>query len=151
MAPPSQCSGRSSHSIHTWCGLMNITRLHICLLLVNPQGLQWCKPQCLSPQGWIWHLVWHLKVESRHQNRHQTYNIQNGGRLNSEKETYLWRTHGIIGIGLNGHQRRRLLLWHRGMSNNTSRASWCQGGSRTTSCWPNIVGSPIRGSHGHWW
>ena len=27
-----------------------------------------------------------MAAESRHQNRHQTYNIQNGGRLNSEKE-----------------------------------------------------------------
>ena len=122
-APPTQCSGGSSHSVHTWCGPMTITRWHICLPWVNSKGLQWCKPQWLSPQGWIWHPAWHLKVESRHQNRHQTYNIQNGGRLNSEKETYLWRTHGIIGTGLKRHQRWRLLLWHRGMAKNTSRAS----------------------------
>ena len=32
------------------------------------------------------------EVESRHQRKHQIYNIQNNGRLNSEK-TYLWRTH----------------------------------------------------------
>ena len=37
-------------------------------------------------------------VYTRHQNGYQTYNIKNGGRLSSEKETYLWRTHSIIGI-----------------------------------------------------
>ena len=58
----------------------------------------------------MWHPVWHLKVENRPQNRHQTYNIQNSGRLNSEKETFLWRTHGMIGISLKRHQQWRLLI-----------------------------------------
>ena len=31
-----------------------------------------------------------------------TYN-EIGGKLNSEGETYLWMTHGIIGIGLKRH------------------------------------------------
>ena len=40
-----------NHSVHTWCGPMIITRLHICLPQVSSKGLQWCKPQWLSPQG----------------------------------------------------------------------------------------------------
>ena len=133
-ATPTQCSGGSSHSVHTWCRPMTITRLHMCLTEVNSKRLQWCKPQWLSPHGWIWHPAWHLKVESRHQNSHKTYNIQNSQTLNSKKETYLWRTHGIIGTGLKRHRRWRLLLWHRGMAKNTSKAPWVRGGGRTTSC-----------------
>ena len=126
--PSTQGSGGSSHSVHTWCGPMTITRLHIYLPRVNSKGLQWCKTQQLSPRGEYGIQQWHLKVESRHQNRHQTYNIQNCGRLNSEKENYLLRTHGIIGISLiKRHWRWRLLLWHRGKANNTSRTSLCQG------------------------
>ena len=117
--------------MHTRCGTMTITRLHICLPWVNSKWLQRCKPQWLSSPRSIWHPTWHLKVESRHQNGHQIYNIQNSGRLNSEKETYLWRTHSIIGISQKRHRRWRLLLWHRGRANNTSRASWHQG------CWLN--------------
>ena len=33
-----------------------------------------------------------------------------GGRLNSERETYLWRTHGIINIGLKRHLRLWMLV-----------------------------------------
>ena len=141
-APPTQCSGESSHSVHTWCGPMAITRLYIYLPWVNSKGLQWCKPQQSSPKGWIWHLAW--------QSRYQTYNIQNGGRLNSEKETYLWRAHGIIGTGLKRHQRWRLLLWHRGMAKNTSRASWCQGWQQNYIMLTQDCRKPLqRGSHGH--
>ena len=38
----------------------------------------------------------------------KTYNKQNGRRFNSEKETYLWRTHSIIGIS----QKRHLLFMY---------------------------------------
>ena len=136
--------------MHTWCGLMTITRLHICLPWVNSREMQWCKAQWLSPYRWLWYPAWHLKVESSHQNRHQTYNIQNGGRLNSEKETYLWRTHGIIGTGLKRHQRWRLLLWHRGMAKNTSSTSWCQGWWQNHIMLTQHCRNPHqRGSHGH--
>ena len=152
-ALPTQGSEGSSHSVHTWCGPMTINRLHICLTWVNSKGLQWYKPQWLSPQGWKWHPVWHLKVESRHQNRHQTYNIQNRWKLNSDKETYLQRTNSIIGTSLRRHQRwRGLLLWHRDMAKNTSRASWCEWWWQNHIMLTQHSRKPhLRGSHGHWW
>ena len=84
------------------------------------------------------------RKQNRHQNRHQTYNLQNGGRFNCEKETYLQRIHGIFGISLKRHQRWRLLLWHWSKANNTSRNLSVSSGGRTTSHWPSIAGSPIK-------
>ena len=51
--------------------------------------------------------------------------IRGGWKLNSERETNLWN-YGIIGIGLKRHLRPRLLLWHSGKANNTSRVPQCQ-------------------------
>ena len=55
------------------------------------KGLQWCRPQWFSPHWWIWQPAWYLKEENIHQNRHQKYK-ENGGRLNSCRETYLQKT-----------------------------------------------------------
>ena len=149
--PPTQFCGGSSHNMHTWCGPMTITRLCICLPWVL-QGVAMVQNGGLSHKGWIWHPAWHLKLESRHQNRHQTYNIQNGGRINSEKETYLWRTHGIIGTGVKRHHRWGLLLWYRGMAKNTSRASWCKGWWQNHITLTKHCRKPHQsGSHGHQW
>ena len=113
----------ASHSVHSWCWLMTITRSHIYRPWVSSKELQWCKPQWLCPQSWIQHPAWHWKYtpeDTKH------IKIQNSGRLNSERETYMWRTHGIIGISLKRHLRWRLLLHHSGKANNTSRVPWCQ-------------------------
>ena len=128
-----QSSGGGSHLVHSWCEPMTITGLHICLPWVSFKGLQWCKPQWLSPHRLIQHPAWHLKVESKHQNIHQTYKKHNGGRFNSERESYLFRTNDIIGISLKRHLRLRLLLQHSGKANNTSRVPWCQ------QCWQNHI------------
>ena len=104
--------------MHTRHGLMTITRLHICLPCINSKGLQGANLM-VEPHWWIWHPTWHLRVESRHQNGHQHIIYQNSGRFNSEKRTYLWRTHSIIGISQKRHWRWRLLLWHGGRANNT--------------------------------
>ena len=58
--PPTQSNRGSSHSGPSWCGPMTITRMHICLPWVWSEGLQYCKPQWLSPHRWIWHAAWHL-------------------------------------------------------------------------------------------
>ena len=72
----------------------------------------------------IKHGTWKQKAYTRTDTKH--IKIQNSERLNSERETYLWRTHGITGISLKGHLRWSLLLWHSGKANNTSRVPWCQ-------------------------
>ena len=95
-----------------------------------------------------------LVPKSRKQAPEQTptYNIQNGGRLNSEKETYVWRTHSIIGISQKRHWRWRLLLWHRGRANNTFIASQHQGWLLIHSMLIHCCRNPHQGrSHSHWW
>ena len=68
------------------------------------------------------------------------------------KKTYLWRTYGIIGISLKRQQIWRLLLWHRGKANNTSRAPqcqwWWQNHITLTQCCRKLC---QRGCHGNWW
>ena len=91
-------------------------------------------------------------TKSKKQTPEQTpniYKIQNGGRLNSEKETYLWRTHSIIGISQRKHWRWSLLLQHRNGAKNTSRAPWHQGWwwNHAMAYWKPCQGR----SHWHWW
>ena len=70
-----------------------------------------------------------MAPQSRKHTLEQTpdiYKLQNSWKLNSVRETYLWTTHGIIGISMKRQLRWRLLLQHSGKANNTSRVPWCQ-------------------------
>ena len=72
----------------------------------------------------IQHGTWQQKTYTITDTKH--IKIWNGGKLNSERETYLWRTHGITGTSKKKHLRQRLLLQHSSKVNNTSRLPWCQ-------------------------
>ena len=143
--PPTQSSEGSSHSVHTWHGPMTIARLHICLSWVSSKGLQSCKPQWLSPHRWIWHPAWHLKAESIHWNRHQTY------KNTKWWEAQLWKRNWPVEDPWHN--------WHKPEEASEMGGCCCDtvaspttppeclsvsGGSRTTSCWPDVAGSPIK-------
>ena len=114
-APPYRCDGWKTAEWVAWAfplfkaGEGTAT---LCITGVGQTSLPGCTYAChgklqsvamVQTHRWKQHPTLHLKAESIHQKRHQTYFIQNSGRLNSEKETYLWRTHGIIGISLKRH------------------------------------------------
>ena len=81
-----------------------------------------------------------MAPESRHQNRHQTYKIQYGGRLNSERNLPVEDP------------------WHKDEEASEMKtvavAQWqgqqlpeclgVSGAGRTTSYWPDVAGSPMR-------
>ena len=48
--PPTQGNGGSSHTVHTWFGLMTITRLHICLPWVSSKGCNGTNPNGCAPE-----------------------------------------------------------------------------------------------------